>query len=39
MNDDLADHLDLLYAFLAGVSVTALASIGVFAGLGGLMCR
>lgn len=39
MNDDIAHHLDLLYAFLAGVSVMALAFIGIFTGLGGFMCR
>lgn len=39
MSDRQADNLDILYAFIAGFSVAALAMLGLLTGLGGFMCR
>lgn len=39
MTESHANCLDLLYAFLAGVSATALGLIGALTFLGGFSCR
>lgn len=39
MSDPDQQCLDLLYAFIAGFSVAALALTGIFTGLGGFLCR
>lgn len=39
MTDDHANCLDILYAFIAGFSVAALALTGIFTGLEDFLCH